>query len=165
VAALPGEGEEVVIDRMKLTDLDDVLEVERLSYPTPWSRRAFLSELTENAYAHYLVARSEDRVVGYVGMWLILDECHITNIAVHPTYRRLGIGRRLLQSAVDFTESAGGRRITLEVRRSNLVAQHLYTSFGFRNVGVRKGYYTDNHEDAFIMVRETEEARRAGPGR
>lgn len=146
---------EIVIDRMKLTDIDDVYEVERLSYPTPWSRRAFISELTENAYAHYLVARSQGQVVGYIGMWLILDECHITNVAVHPAWRRRGIGRLLLQSAIEFAEAAGGKRITLEVRRTNLVAQHLYQSFGFRSVGIRRGYYTDNHEDAFIMIRET----------
>jgi ribosomal-protein-alanine N-acetyltransferase len=152
---------DIAIDRMKLTDIDDVLEVERLSYPTPWSRRAFISELTENAYAHYLVARAGGRVIGYVGMWLILDECHITNVAVHPAYRRQGVGRLLMQSAIEFTEAAGGRHITLEVRRTNLVAQHLYQSFGFQSVGVRKGYYTDNHEDAFIMVRRTEgESRR-----
>jgi ribosomal-protein-alanine N-acetyltransferase len=148
---------DIVIDRMKLTDIDEVLEVERLSYPTPWSRRAFISELTENAYAHYLVARARGTVIGYVGMWLILDECHITNVAVHPDYRGRGVGRLLMQSAIAFTEAAGGKRITLEVRRTNLVAQHLYESFGFRNVGVRRGYYTDNHEDAFIMVRDQEE--------
>jgi ribosomal-protein-alanine N-acetyltransferase len=149
------EDDRIEMDRMKLTDLDDVLEVERRSYATPWSRRAFVSELTENAYAHYLVARHDGRVIGYVGMWLILEECHITNVAVHPDWRGRGVGKLLMGSAIAFAEAAGARRITLEVRRSNLVAQHLYESFGFRNVGVRKGYYTDNHEDAFIMVRET----------
>ena len=145
----------VQVERMRLDDLSGVLEVERLSYQTPWSRRAFVSELTENAYAHYIVAKSRGRVVGYTGLWLILDEAHITNVAVHPDFRGCGIGRLLMQSAIDLIDEHHCPKITLEVRRTNLVAQHLYKSFGFQMAGVRKGYYTDNGEDAFIMVRDT----------
>lgn len=144
----------VRIERMRLDDLPGVMEVERLSYETPWSRRAFVSELTENAYAHYLAAKKGGRVVGYVGMWLILDEAHITNVAVHPDYRAIGIGRLLMESAILLAQEHRCPKITLEVRRTNLVAQRLYKAFGFQMAGLRKGYYTDNGEDAFIMVRE-----------
>lgn len=139
---------------MRLEDLPQVMEVERLSYTTPWSRRAFVSELTENAYAHYLAARKGDRLVGYVGLWLILDEAHITNVAVHPDYRGFGIGKLLMESAILLSEEHRCPRITLEVRRTNTVAQNLYRSLAFQMAGIRKGYYTDNGEDAFIMVRD-----------
>lgn len=139
---------------MTLHDLDEVLYIERASFTTPWSRRAFITELTENHYALYLVARRGDRVVGYAGMWIILDEAHITNIAVHPACRGQGVGTLLMQAVVERTTARGCRKVTLEVRRSNLVAQHLYERFGFRFQGVRKGYYTDTGEDAFVMVRE-----------
>ncbi len=144
----------VQVVRMTLSDLPEVLEVEHLSYPTPWSRRAFVSELSENAYAHYLAAKSNGRLIGYVGMWLVLDEAHITNVAVHPSFRSQGVGRLLMETAIHLTEEHGCRSITLEVRRSNLVAQSLYRSLGFQMTGLRKGYYTDNGEDALIMVRE-----------
>jgi ribosomal-protein-alanine N-acetyltransferase len=140
--------------KMVLADLPQVLEIEHLSYPTPWSRRAFVSELTENAYAHYLAAKSGSRLLGYAGMWLVLDEAHITNVAVHPNARRQGVGRLLMETAVQLTEEHGCRTVTLEVRRTNQVAQSLYRSLGFQVMGVRKGYYTDNGEDALIMVRE-----------
>ncbi|MHB1842779.1 MAG: ribosomal protein S18-alanine N-acetyltransferase [Sulfobacillus sp.] len=146
--------DDLQVVRMALADLTQVLEIEHLSYPTPWSRRAFVSELTENAYAHYLAAKSGSRLVGYVGMWLVLDEAHITNVAVHPTVRHRGVGRLLMETAIDLTEEHGCRTITLEVRRTNQVAQTLYRSLGFQMTGVRKGYYTDNGEDALIMVRE-----------
>jgi len=144
--------EAVRIEEMRLQDVDQVLGIERRSYPTPWSRRAFVSELTENAYAHYLVARLGQRVVGYIGMWFVIDEGHITNVAVHPDARNRGVGRQLMQAAMDLARLSGGVRVTLEVRISNAVAQHLYSSLGFQTVGVRRGYYTDNGEDAYIMV-------------
>ena len=144
--------EPVSIAEMQLGDVDQVLVIERRSYPTPWSRRAFVSELTENAYAHYLVARMGQRIVGYIGMWFVIDEGHITNVAVHPDFRGKGVGRQLMQAAMDLARLQGGVRITLEVRVSNYVAQGLYTSLGYKKVGVRRGYYTDNGEDAYIMV-------------
>lgn len=147
-------GEDLQVVRMALADLPQVLEIEHLSYPTPWSRRAFVSELTENAYAHYLAAKSGSRLLGYVGMWLVLDEAHITNVAVHPASRHQGVGRLLMETAIHLTEEHGCRTTTLEVRRTNQVAQSLYRSLGFQVTGVRKGYYTDNGEDALIMVRE-----------
>lgn len=152
-AAVDDDAPPIVVP-MRVEDLDAILVIERASFPTPWSRRAFLSELTENAYARYYVAKVGGRVIGYAGTWAVLDEVHITNVAVHPSWRHQGIGRQLMEAIVTRADENRCRRVTLEVRRSNLVAQRLYESFGFVRRGVREGYYTDTHEDAFVMVRE-----------
>lgn len=140
-----------MIEPMKVDDVEEVLAIEQASFPTPWSRMAFLSELLENERAVYLTAREDERLIGYVGMWRILDEGHITNLAVHPDARQRGVGRRLLQTLCDLAQARGLHRLTLEVRVSNAPAQHLYESFGFLAAGVRPGYYQDNNEDALIM--------------
>ncbi len=145
---------DITVDPMRVRDLNDVMVIERLSFSTPWSKSAFLSELLENDRAHYLVARVNGRPVGYVGIWLVADEGHITNVAVHPDYRSRGVGRRLLDAITELAVRKGARRLTLEVRKSNLRAQSLYQSLGFQGVGIRRGYYRDNNEDAIIMWRE-----------
>lgn len=128
-----------------------VLEVERLSFPTPWSKQAFLGELKENDLAYYYVCLEGHKVVGYAGMWIIFDEAHVTNIAVHPQFRGKKIGKALLLNLLEQALRLGAERITLEVRPSNKIAQELYRKLGFVPVGVRKGYYTDTNEDAIIM--------------
>ena len=143
----------VAVEPMQLRDIPDVLVIEKLSFPIPWSKQAFVSELY-NRHAIYLVARDNDMICGYTGMWLIFDEGHITNLAVHPAYRRRGIGRLLLNSRIQTVKKQGLRRFTLEVRRSNLAAQKLYAEFGFIQVGVRPRYYQDDQEDALIMWKE-----------
>lgn len=142
---------EYIIERMQEKDLDQVLEIERLSFPTPWSRHSFISELRDNEFAHYFVCRVDGRVAGYAGMWVILDEAHITNVAVHPDYRGKGLGHLLLAELMRQSLLRGADRITLEVRKSNLAAQRIYEHMGFRATGIRKGYYTDTGEDAVIM--------------
>ncbi|MBS3970323.1 MAG: ribosomal protein S18-alanine N-acetyltransferase [Clostridia bacterium] len=144
-------GEECTIRKMMFHDIDQVLEVERLSFPSPWSRNAFEAELHDNLFAHYFVAEQDETIVGYAGMWMVLDEAHVTNIAVHPAFRGLNYGKRLTQELIIQAFKLGANRITLEVRVSNLVARNLYKGLGFREVGVRKGYYSDNNEDAIIM--------------
>lgn len=144
----------LLIEPMQVEDVEEVLAIERASFAAPWSRLAFLSELLENERAVYLVAREEGAVIGYVGMWRILDEGHITNLAVHPDARRRGVGRRLLEALCNLAIARGLRRLTLEVRVSNSVAQHLYESLGFSVAGIRPGYYQDNQEDALIMWRD-----------
>lgn len=147
--------EEITLTPMTLQDLEAVHAVERTSFMTPWSMRAFVSELTENAYADYIVARTGDgAVVGYAGQWIVLDEAHVTNIAVHQSHRGRGIGERLLLELMSRGSARGARRMTLEVRRSNLPAQQLYLKLGFVARGVRKGYYTDTREDAIVMWRD-----------
>lgn len=151
---------------MALRDLDGVMHVERRSFSAPWSRQAFMTELIDNQFARYFVAECEGRIVGYAGVWLIVDEGHVTNIAVDPDFRGIHLGERLLSTLVETCAAYGARRMTLEVRVSNTVAQRLYHKFGFVGVGIRKGYYTDNHEDALIMWADVHPAhmRPAGPG-
>jgi [ribosomal protein S18]-alanine N-acetyltransferase len=142
---------EVVFRRMTLADVDEVLAVERRAFTAPWSRRAFVTELVDNHFARYVVADYRGKIVGYAGVWVIVDEGHITNIAVDPDYRGRHIGEALLHTLTSICLSHGVTRMTLEVRVSNHVAQRLYRKFGYKSVGVRKGYYTDNNEDALIM--------------
>jgi len=146
--------DEIEIAPMTPGDVPLVLAIERRSFPTPWSERAFVSELRENLYADYIVARYGGRLVGYAGMWCILDEAHVTTIAVDPDFRGMGIGNRLLTALEERALRHGCRRMTLEVRASNHVAQRLYRRHGFRPCGLRPGYYTDNGEDAIVMWRD-----------
>lgn len=141
----------IKIRRMTLQDVEEVMVVERRSFTAPWSRQAFMTELVDNQFARYVVAEHNGRVVGYAGVWIIIDEGHVTNIAVDPDYRGLHLGETLLRSLMSICLAQGGRRMTLEVRVTNHVAQQLYRKLGFEGVGVRKGYYTDNNEDALIM--------------
>ncbi len=141
----------MVISDMTLKDVDGVLAVERRSFPTPWSRTAFVQEMTENIYAHYVVAHDGDTIAGYGGMWIILDEAHVTNVAVDPDYRGQGLGLRLMHELMHRAAVCGAKRMTLEVRVGNAVARSLYGKLGFVQSGVRPNYYTDTHEDALIM--------------
>ena len=139
---------------MTLEDIDAVQEVERSSFPVPWPANAFRHELTQNRNARYIVARSGEAIVGYAGLWLMVDEAHITTVAVHPDHRRLRIGERLLQRLFEIAVAMSAEWLTLEVRASNLPAQRLYEKYGFRRAGVRRRYYSDNNEDALIMWTE-----------
>ncbi len=141
----------VEIADMTLRDLAHVQEVENLSFPVPWPPDAFRHELTQNRNARYIVARLEGSIVGYAGLWLMVDEAHITTVAVHPKYRRQRIGQRLLQRLFEIAEEVGAEWLTLEVRVSNLAAQKLYAKYGFSRAGIRRHYYSDNNEDALIM--------------
>ncbi len=139
---------------MRLQDVDFVLRVERRSFTAPWSRQAFLTELVDNQFARYWVMEYRGRIIGYVGVWLIVDEGHITNIAIDPEFRGRRLGERLLRALMAQCVAHGMQRVTLEVRVTNEVAQNLYRKLGFVDSGVRKGYYTDNREDALIMWAE-----------
>jgi ribosomal-protein-alanine N-acetyltransferase len=141
----------VTVELMGVEDLDQVIEVEKLSFTNPWSRNSFFLELTTNELATYIVAKVDGRVVGYAGMWLIVGEAHVTNVAVHPGFRKKGIGELLMRSLMTIARESGAKMMTLEVRKSNYIAQNLYTKLGFEPIGIRRGYYTDNNEDAVIM--------------
>jgi ribosomal-protein-alanine N-acetyltransferase len=140
---------------MRLDDLDEVLAIERVSFPHPWSRRAFHYELRENRVARLWVARSPEGpgapVIAYLCLWFVAHEVHVTNFAVHPAHRHRGIGRRLMGTLLELYRQQGAARVALEVRPSNHEARRLYESFGFRQVGLRKGYYFDTGEDALLM--------------
>ena len=137
--------------RMTTDDIEQVLNVEKQSFTLPWSREAFFNELTRNQYAVYLVIEDEGRIVGYCGTWIVIDESHITNIAILPEYRGQKLGEALLRKMIEISISMGVVRMTLEVRVSNHVAISLYEKLGFQKGGIRKNYYTDNHEDAYVM--------------
>lgn len=139
------------IERMRPPDLDEVLAIERASFSMPWSRGAFLYEMERNQVARCLVVRIDGRLAGYVCLWEVADELHVTNIAVHPELRRRGIGRAMLAHVLDDARGRGFRLVALEVRPSNVEALRLYESFGFRVIGRRHGYYYDTGEDALVM--------------
>ena len=139
---------------MRAGDLDAVTAIEAATFARPWSRESFQQELERNVAARYLVAEENGRVVGYAGAWVILDESHITNIAVAEDARGRGIGRKLTEALMRYISNLGAAYATLEVRVSNERAQNLYKSLGFVSVGKRKRYYEDNQEDAFLMVCE-----------
>ena len=145
---------DVIIRRMRGKDLDAVTAIEQATFAVPWSRESFRQELERNVAARYLVAEAEGQVVGYAGAWVILDESHITNIAVAEAWRGRGIGRKLTEALLQYLSNLGACYATLEVRVSNERAQNLYKSLGFVSVGKRKRYYEDNQEDAFLMVCE-----------
>lgn len=145
---------EVTFEEMRLEHLSQVVEIEEASFPSPWSRYAFTYELMQNNFAYYVVALDGKRVAGYGGMWLILDEAHITNVAVHPDYRMNNIGRALMLEMIRRAVLMGIARMTLEVRPSNAAARRLYATLGFEERGVRKRYYTDTNEDAIIMWKD-----------
>jgi ribosomal-protein-alanine N-acetyltransferase len=137
---------------MRPEDLDEVLAIERASFTMPWSRGAFLYEMQQNRVARCWVGRDDDgRVAGYLCLWEVADEVHITNVAVRPDMRRQGIARALLSSVIDNARARAFKIVVLEVRPSNHNALTLYESFGFRVVGRRHGYYYDTGEDALVM--------------
>lgn len=136
---------------MTLQDLDRIIEIEQLSFTLPWSRSSFYQELTNNPYARYIVLEYDRQVIGYCGMWLVMDEAHITNIAVLPQFRGKKLGEALMRQAMALAREEGAKTMTLEVRVSNVVAQSLYRKLGFLNGGIRKRYYSDNQEDALVM--------------
>jgi ribosomal-protein-alanine N-acetyltransferase len=142
----------VVIEPMRLDDLPAVHAIEQASFTAPWPPHAYRSELESNRLAHYLVARAGDAIAAYGGMWLMVDEAHITTFAVHPAWRRQRVGERLLLAFLDIATDQGAHEATLEVRLSNLPARKLYEKYGFRPVGLRPRYYSDDHEDALIMT-------------
>ncbi len=181
-----------VIERMTMSDVPCVIEIERLAYPSTWPPSAYRKELQDNRWAHYIVLRDKQivgertvaqqpepekprrsrlfplsllpnrpavtasspdltSIIGFAGLWLMVDEAHITTIAMHPDFRQRGLGEFLLVSLIDTAYEIGARWVTLEVRVSNMVAQSLYRKYGFHQAGVRHRYYSDNQEDALIM--------------
>jgi len=180
-----------VVDRMTMSDIPRVVELEKMAYSTPWPPSAYRKELQENRIAHYIVVRdarlndivtaqpepavSSSRrpfpfslfasrqapfspatasIIGFAGLWLMVDEAHITTIAAHPGYRGRGVGELMLSSLIGIGYTIHAQQMTLEVRVSNIVAQNLYRKYGFKEEGRRRRYYSDNNEDAFIMSTE-----------
>ena len=146
----------LTIEEMKENDIDGVFEVEKNCFEDYWSKDSFKKELSNNL-AKYLVAKIDNNVVGYVGIWFVVDEGHITNVAVHEDYRGQKIGDQLIKELVQVCKNNKIISMTLEVRASNVVAQNLYKKYGFKMAGIRKEYYSNNKEDAIIMWNDIKE--------
>jgi len=144
---------EITVGLMTVEDIDAIHEIETACFKTPWSKESFRHEIEENQCARYVVVREDGRAIAYAGVWFILDEGHITNIAVHPERRGMGYGEMVTKAMIQLAADSGMSVMTLEVRRSNTIAQNLYHKFGFIDVGYRKRYY-ENSEDALIMFLE-----------
>ncbi len=143
---------QITIEPMSEKDLEVVAAIEADSFSDPWPLEAFRTELLNNQLAAYFVARHKGRVIAYIGSWLVLDEVHITTLAVETPYRRRGIASRLVKTLIEKSRSGGARFLTLEVRPSNKAARYFYEKWGFTVLGRRKRYYID--EDALIMTKE-----------
>ena len=140
----------MIVRPMKRADLDAVYLIETLSFRSPWSKHSLAGELRNNV-AHYVVAEHEGEVIGYCGMWVLFEEAHITNIAIHPGFRGHSFGKQLLLAAMEHAASFGAEMMTLEVRESNTVAQNMYAQFDFVQQGFRKRYYSDTGEGALLL--------------
>jgi ribosomal-protein-alanine N-acetyltransferase len=137
---------------MRPRDLDAVLAIERVSFPSAWSADSYLREL-RNPCSHYFVARLGDKIIGYAGMWTVSGEAHVSTLAVAPSYRRLGLGEHLMQHLISVAVEHNSALMTLEVRQSNLQAQILYHKLGFQVRGLLRRYYGDTDEDGIIMCK------------
>jgi ribosomal-protein-alanine N-acetyltransferase len=136
---------------MLLDDIPDVLKIEALSFQSAWPPNAFMNELRDNKLAYYFVGRLDGRIVAYGGIWVILEDSHVTTIAVHPDVRGQRLGEEILVHLLDEAIERDASWITLEVRETNDVAQKLYRKYGFTVVSTRRGYYSDNNESALVM--------------
>ncbi len=134
-------------------DLEKVVEIEKASMPSPWSKELFDEELKREA-AHYFVLEVEGKVAGYMGYWEAPEEAHIINLAIGPAFRNRGLGLEMMKHCMDYARERGAKLATLEVRQSNEAAQRLYEKADFRVVAIRKKYYSDNQEDAVVMIKE-----------
>jgi len=154
---------DVRIQPMTVSHLNEILEIEKILFPTPWTRQMFEKELGRSNPVTYAVAGVQaGRVIGYTIAWFFLDEVHLVNIAVHEKWQKRGVGSFLLNHLIDGACAAGVTIITLEVRRSNTVAQAFYNGYGFETIAVRRGYYSDNREDAVLMAMDLIERRKRG---
>ena len=142
----------ILCRRMTLEDVDAVYAIEQATFSTPWSRQSFVDEMTTNKCARNVVAEEDGQVIAYAGAWLVFEEGHITNIAVRAEERGRGVGSAVTRALMQYAANMGVQYLTLEVRKSNLAAQKMYKSLGFLELGVRKRYYEDNGEDAYLMV-------------
>ncbi|MFW5698171.1 MAG: ribosomal protein S18-alanine N-acetyltransferase [Fimbriimonadaceae bacterium] len=138
------------IEELSKADIDQIVEIERKSHGSPWSRTSFENEM-EHRHGIFLVAKDEGEIVGYGGLWLIVDEAHVINVVTHPDKRRAGTGQRLMEELLLRAKEEGAVCSTLEVRAGNEPAIKLYEKLGYVTGGRRKHYYPDNHEDALVM--------------
>lgn len=142
---------DISIRAMTLEDLEYVVIIESKSFTSPWSKALYQKELVQNHFAHYYVIEVDQEIIGFCGVWLVLDEAQVTNIAIDPSQRGKGYGTILFQYMLNQVIRKGATNLSLEVRKSNKTAQAMYKKFGLECAGIRKHYYTDNNEDAIVM--------------
>lgn len=143
---------EIRVDCMQESDLPAVMKIERSSFSCPWEETSFREGLRQgNRYVYFLVSRHYQNPIAFINFWVVEDDAHIANFAVSPDYRNQGVGKYLLAESLVYIRKLGGTHVSLEVRVSNIPAQHLYRQFGFRIVAVREKYYMDNREDAYVF--------------
>ncbi|VEF49446.1 ribosomal-protein-alanine acetyltransferase [Bacillus freudenreichii] len=135
----------------KIEDIHKLYTIESRSFSSPWPEEAFYNDIAHNRFASYVFIEMDGTQAGYCGVWIILDEAHVTNIAILPEFRGRKLGEKLLFKMMSLAKEAGAKTMTLEVRVSNHVAKSLYKKLGFQEGGIRRGYYTDNREDAQVM--------------
>ncbi len=146
--------EKFIIRRMEERDLPEVLAIERVSFPNPWHESTFRGEIQNKSisFPWVMVREPGDQVVGYIIFWKVGEEVQVNNIAIHPDFRRRGLGESLLREVISWVKKEGAQFITLEVRPSNLAARALYQKLGFRTIGLRRFYYSNPVEDALVMI-------------
>jgi len=142
---------EIIIRPMEIRDVDRVIEVENATFSTPWPKDIFYREISENDHAYYFVMLLDGKIIGYVGVWVVIDDAQITNIAILPEYRGKKLGEKLFRYTIQKLIAMNVSRLSLEVRESNIAAQKMYRKFGMVPGGVRKNYYVDNQEDGIVM--------------
>lgn len=143
--------ESIIFRLMREEDIDQVVEIEKASFTTPWSQEAFYNEMNHNKFAVYIVIEQNSKLIGYCGVWIVVDEAHVTNVAILPEYRGKKLGEALMRKLMSIAKDRGAISMTLEVRVTNYIAQSLYRKLGFQDGAIRKKYYTDNQEDALVM--------------
>jgi ribosomal-protein-alanine N-acetyltransferase len=143
---------EYKIRKLGIADMPDVMDIEREAFAVPWSLDSYLSQL-KNQWAYYLVCVHQQKVIGYVGTWVVFEEAHITNLAVQASFRSQGLGRALLLAMEEYIRSKEGKRVLLEVRPSNTAALQLYQSLSYFEIARRPNYYQDNQEEAVVMCK------------
>lgn len=139
------------VREMREEDIDTVHLIDQQSFTDPWSKDIYYEEITKNKYAEYFVILYQEEIVGFCGSWMVLDEAQITNIAIAPTHKGKGYGTYLFQYVINFAVLHGIKKLSLEVRVSNITAQKMYKKFGMKPGGIRKNYYPDNQEDALVL--------------
>lgn len=141
----------IQIEEMTVDDIDDIMEIEKQTFSSRWPRSIYYAEIVENPFAHYYTIKYDGKIVGYAGIWLMKEGAQVTNIAISPDYQGKKLGEKLFSFIFQKALNFGCDNLSLEVRKSNVVAQNLYKKFGLVPAGIRKGYYTDNNEDAILM--------------
>lgn len=147
----------MLIRRMDLLDIDKIVALEQELFSSPWDKEAFYYELEKNAFSTILVLEDELEIIGYIGMWLLGDQTQITTLGIKKAYQGSGYAKKLMDKCEEITKTMGYANINLEVRISNQKAIKLYEKCGFKIVAIRKNYYQDNHEDAYLMIKKMED--------